>query len=378
MTVSSYSYPITVTNGVPQPFKVNSPWQPSTAQAVRISNNSPWVAQVSGVNNAPTDVYTLSPGAIDVFRFTGADGPIRFQFPSPTVTGSGSMQVEFSDVGGVDFAGSYPASMNQTTVNLASGTTVDITGPVTVEQGTATNLQVGTSQVLQATLSNVTEGDYTVGVPFPPWATRLLAVTNANTLSPTGTPMLCTVIGNTTGARYGRKVLTATPAPATNASMHLEGCSIAEYPILPGVDGQYVLSFFPLSSGGSDPTVNVFAAALVTPLFEPSTQVVQVGVDGSSAVLGPQSSSQILEVMALSISSAVGSTPGNADIQINDPGGTLGSGRTILRPQQAASSTAQTTLTGRFFLDQGQFLSVVSRASDLYVSGTALYKVWSN
>ena len=133
MSVTSTAYDLTFSGGVPQPISVTSEIQGvDPTEAVRLSNNSPWVALVQF--GTDPSIYTLTPGEINVWSWASNRGTLKITFPAApsgaNLPATGSILVETSDQGMSDFPGSYPQSIPMTNINISapSGSI-----PVTVE-----------------------------------------------------------------------------------------------------------------------------------------------------------------------------------------------------------------------------------------------------
>lgn len=150
MTILSYTENLTFTSGIPQSFQfiVQKPGVAPIA-AVRITNDSSYVVQISGLNDQPSNQLSLSPGMVNVYGYTQTNGPLNISFPNATADGiqSGYLVFETSTIGLSDFPGSYPATSALSLIAISEAD-VTISGPVTVQTESSNPLDVtGTTTV---------------------------------------------------------------------------------------------------------------------------------------------------------------------------------------------------------------------------------------
>lgn len=135
MTVYTQTYEVTVDGSDnPEQLVLKSPWLNFTVSRwVVISNLTPYIAELTNVDDTGTNVPALPPNTANKYPWTGARGPIVINWnnPLPADTppaATPNITVEFSDdPTGADLPGSYPAA-------LSSSTTIGtIVGPVTIE-----------------------------------------------------------------------------------------------------------------------------------------------------------------------------------------------------------------------------------------------------
>lgn len=151
MTVFTQTYPVEVDAGQnPEQLTLTSPWLNFTvARWVVISNLTPYIANLTNVDDTGTNVPALAPNTANRYPWTNARGPIVVSWTNPLPPDTAppsapNILVEFSDdPTGADLPGAYPAAINSG-VNIGTITgpvtlsgpitgTVDITGPVSID-----------------------------------------------------------------------------------------------------------------------------------------------------------------------------------------------------------------------------------------------------
>lgn len=125
MSVQAFPIPLVITGNQPSAIAFAPPLQGlGTAQAVRLSNVSPYVAELTFGFGAST--FGLAPGEINIWEWFSGKGSIEVNFePGPSNITNAYFMIEVSDVGLSDFPGTYPSTVSLATVTIEGSTTLD-------------------------------------------------------------------------------------------------------------------------------------------------------------------------------------------------------------------------------------------------------------